>query len=121
MTASPHTIGSQQKVAHAAELMQEHGIRHLPVLHGGKLLGVISDRDVKVVEAFRDVDPAEVAIAEAVGQEAYAAAPETPLLDVVETMLAHKYGSAVVMEGTRVVGIFTTVDALRALRDALQP
>jgi acetoin utilization protein AcuB len=45
----------------------------------------------------------------------YTVQPETPLLDVAAAMADHKYGCAVVTEGHHVVGIFTTVDALRAL------
>ena len=119
MTESPHTIGAAQTMAHASALMHEHGIRHLPVLKGGQLVGVISDRDVKVVQSFRDVDPDSVTIDEAVAQEAYVVAPSTDLREVAAQMAEHKYGSAVVMEGTKVLGIFTTVDALRALAAAL--
>lgn len=119
MTPSPHTIGSKQTVGHAAEVMREHGIRHLPVLEGGKLLGVVSDRDVKIIESFADVDAAAVPIAEAVPQEAYAVEPSTSVAEVAAHMAEHKYGSAVVMDGRKVVGIFTTVDACRALAEAI--
>jgi len=119
MSGSPHTIGASQPVKSASELMHEHGIRHLPVLEGGQLVGVISDRDVKIVESFPDVSVEETPISEAVGLEAYTVAPDTPLIDVARHMADHKIGSAVVMEGNKVVGIFTTVDACRALVDAL--
>jgi acetoin utilization protein AcuB len=120
MAESPHTIGSDQPVAHASELMQKHHIRHLPVLEGGRLVGVISDRDVKIVQAFHDVDAGEVQVAEAVGVEAYTVAPDAKLDEVAMHMAEHKYGSAVVMDHNKVIGIFTTVDALRALADALR-
>jgi acetoin utilization protein AcuB len=45
--------------------------------------------------------------------------PRTSLAKVAATMAEHKYGSAVVMEKNRVVGMFTTVDALRALAETL--
>lgn len=119
MTESPITIGSKQSMASAAKLMKEHGIRHLPVLRGGQLVGVVSDRDVKIVEAFPDVDPETVSVDEAIGQEAYAVKPGDDLGVVARHMHDHKYGSAVIMEGKKVVGIFTTIDALAALADAL--
>jgi acetoin utilization protein AcuB len=119
MTAMPHTIGSDQSMAKASELMKELGIRHLPVLRGGKLLGVVSDRDVKIVESFHDVNPDEVTVDEGLYHEAYSVAADTPLAEVAREMYKHKYGSAVVMEGTQVVGIFTTVDGMRALAEAL--
>ncbi|NOY89629.1 MAG: CBS domain-containing protein [Deltaproteobacteria bacterium] len=119
MSESPITIGSKQSMASAAKLMKEHSIRHLPVLRGGQLVGVVSDRDVKIVESFADVDPETVSVDEAVSQEAYAVAPSEDLGKVVRHMHDHKYGSAVVMEGKKVVGIFTTIDALSALADTL--
>jgi acetoin utilization protein AcuB len=51
-------------------------------------------------------------------QDAYAVPPGTSLAEVARTMATHKYGSAVIARGGRVEGIFTTVDALKAL-DAL--
>lgn len=120
MTASPVTIGSKQSMASASELMKKHAIRHLPVLRGGQLVGVVSDRDVKIVESFPDVDPKTVSVDEAVGQEAYGVAPTDDLALIARHMHDHKYGSAVVMEGKTVVGIFTTVDALQALADLLE-
>jgi acetoin utilization protein AcuB len=46
--------------------------------------------------------------------EVYTIGADAPLLTVVVEMADHKYGSAVVMEGNSVVGVFTTIDALRA-------
>lgn len=47
--------------------------------------------------------------------DVYVVGPDTPLEQVASAMADHKYGCAVVTEGNHVVGIFTTVDALRAL------
>ena len=41
MTTSPQTIGAEQSLKKAHEIMREHGIRHLPVMHGNRLVGVI--------------------------------------------------------------------------------
>jgi acetoin utilization protein AcuB len=40
MTTSPHTIGDDQPMALAHQIMREHHIRHLPVLHGSKIVGL---------------------------------------------------------------------------------
>jgi acetoin utilization protein AcuB len=45
----------------------------------------------------------------------YCVSPDAPLVEVAREMAEHKYGSAVVVEGPKVVGVFTTTDALRAL------
>jgi acetoin utilization protein AcuB len=119
MTECPHTIGKEQSLEKASAIMREHGIRHLPVLDAGELLGLLSIRDVHLIETLPDVDPTKVSVEEAMSAEPYAVAPDTPLRDVVATMAEHKYGSAVVMEHDRVVGIFTTIDALRVLAQKL--
>ncbi len=119
MTPSPHSIGAEQSLLRARKVMQEHLIRHLPVLHGGRLVGVVTDRDVHLVESMGDVDPRLVTVSDAMSTEVYSVTPETPLEDVVAEMAEHKYGSAIVMRDHEVVGIFTTVDACRALRSLL--
>jgi acetoin utilization protein AcuB len=117
MTPMPHTVGSEQTITFAQQLMQKHGIRHLPVLHGGELHGVVSDRDLGIVASLNEVDPNGTTVEEAMTQETYTVSKDTPLFDVLQEMLDHKYGSAIVVEGMRIVGIFTTYDALRLLVD----
>jgi acetoin utilization protein AcuB len=120
MTTSPHSIGGEQTLSTAARMMHEHRIRHLPVLSGGKLRGLLTDRDLKLVETFRDVDPTKLTVDEAMTEQPYAVSPETPLDEVVSTMAAGKFGSAIVVQNGHVVGIFTTVDACQALSELLK-
>lgn len=120
MTESPHTIGRDQTLAAAHRVMREHGIRHLPVLEGGKLVGIVSQRDLHLLETLDDVDPEQVEVSEAMTQDVYAVGPRTALKAVVSEMAEHKYGAAVIMEQGRVSGVFTTVDALRALAELLE-
>ncbi|HEY0715788.1 MAG TPA: CBS domain-containing protein [Polyangia bacterium] len=119
MTTTPHTIGRLQPLAVAQRMMREHGIRHLPVLDGGKLLGLLSERDVLLVESLPATDPNEVRAEEAMSQDLVTASPDAPLAEVIETMLARKVGSAVAVEHEHVVGVFTTTDALEALLERL--
>jgi len=119
MTTLPHTIGSEQTLAKAEKIMSEHRIRHLPVLQGGKLVGILSDRDVKLVESFRDIDPEKVTVEEAYSPDPYITSPGTSLADVCTEMAAHKYGCALVCDNHKLVGIFTWVDALNALNELL--
>ena len=115
MTRTPLLIGVEQSLTAAHEVMRSNGIRHLPVLHGGKLVGMVSQRDLHIVESLRDVSPDEVTVEEAMTQDVYAVPPRTPLREVVSEMAERKLGSAVVVEGSRIVGVFTTVDALDTL------
>lgn len=120
MTPTPHSIGRDQPLTRAHELMREHRIRHLPVLDGGVLVGLLSDRDLHLIETLRDVDPARVDVEEAMSQVVYAVGPDTPLDEVLDQMVDHKYGCAVVMQHQHVVGIFTTSDVCRSFAALLR-
>lgn len=119
MTTDVQTIGDEQPMSIAHRVMREEHIRHLPVLHQGKLVGVVTDRDLRLVETLRDVDPTKVTVSEAMTSDVYTVSPDTSLDEVVSAMAKSKYGSAVVVDHGHVVGIFTTVDACSALADLL--
>jgi acetoin utilization protein AcuB len=116
MTRNPVTIGDQMSLAAAHRVMRENQIRHLPVLSSGKLVGVLSLRDLHFIETLPGVDPQEVLVSEAMSPDVYTATPSTPLEEIVSAMADNKYGSVIVVDHGRTVGVFTTVDALRALR-----
>ena len=120
MTTAPHTIGREQSLAAARRTMHAHGIRHLPVLHGGELVGIVSQRDIDMIAALRDVNPSEVTVGEAMSTEVYAVAPDALVSDVAQTMAEHKYGCAVVMDHGQVTGVFSTIDVLRAMVNLLR-
>lgn len=120
MTTGVQTIGDEQPMSVAHQMMREQQIRHLPVLHQGKLVGVVTDRDLRLIETLQDVDPHKVAVSEAMTADVYTVSPEAELDEVVGSMAASKFGSAVVVERGKVVGIFTTVDACNAFADLLQ-
>lgn len=120
MTRSPHSIGVSLTLADAKNMMRAYRIRHLPVLDGGKLVGLVSDRDIQMVESMGQMDAEEVTIEEAMSQAPYTVAPTTPLEVAARHMAKHKLGSAVVLEANRVVGVFTTTDGMRALADMLE-
>ena len=119
MTTSPHTIRPDLTLTDAAKTMREHNIRHLPVLSGGSLVGLLSMRDIHLIETLKDVNPSEVIVEDAMSQEVYVISPDSSLDEVVDEMAAKKYGSAIVQQNGKVVGIFTVIDALQALSDLL--
>jgi acetoin utilization protein AcuB len=119
MTTDVQTIGDEQPMSVAHQMMRDQRIRHLPVLHQGKLVGVVSDRDLHLVETLSDVDPRKICVSEAMTMDTYVVTPDASLDEVVSTMAAKKYGSAVVTDHGHVVGIFTTVDACSAFADLL--
>lgn len=117
MTPSPHTIGRDQTLDRAAHVMREHHIRHLPVLTGGHLVGMLTERDVALVETLKGVEPARETVEDAMSQDCYTVGPDDVLAAVARQMAEHKYGSAVVTEHAKVIGVITTVDICRAFAD----
>lgn len=115
MTIGPWTIGARQPLVAAHVLMREHRIRHLPVLEGGHLVGVISERDVAAIEALDTTTPGDTKVEEAMTTDIIVAAPDDPLAEVAGEMARRKAGSVIVADGDKVLGVLTTVDALRAL------
>jgi acetoin utilization protein AcuB len=120
MTPGPHTIGRTQSLAAASRMMRDNEIRHLPVLDGGKVIGVVSERDLLLIDSLPGVEPADVRVEEAMVQDVFSVSPDTPVGEAIETMIDRKLGSAIVCDGERVLGVFTTVDALRALHSLLE-
>lgn len=115
MTPSPLTIGLKATLAAARERMNQRGVRHLPVMHGGDLVGMLSQRDIQLLETIKGVDPEEARVEEAMSQDVLAVDPDASLAAVSKLMAKRKAGSAVVVRGRAVLGIFTTVDALNAI------
>jgi acetoin utilization protein AcuB len=118
MTAGPFAVGPREPLENAERLMKKYDVRHLPVWTDGELVGIVSDRDVHLVRALASGRPEVITVEQAMTPDPYAPSPDTPLVDVVRTMTERKLGSAVVLEGGRIVGIFTATDAMRALLDA---
>ena len=121
MTRQPWTICKDATMAQAHTLMRAHAIRHLPVLDGGKLVGIVSERDLHLIETLPGGDPDAVSVEEAMVSDVYVVGPNDPVDVVVDHMADHKQGSAVVVDRRGgIEGIFTTIDALQVLADVLR-
>jgi acetoin utilization protein AcuB len=119
MTACPESIQRTETLSRAHALMREHHVRHLPVMEGDDLVGIVSQRDLHLLETLQDVDPEQVSVDDAMIERPFVVAPSAPLHEVADDMARHKYGAAVVMDGPKVVGLFTLTDAVRALSELL--
>jgi acetoin utilization protein AcuB len=115
MTVGPMVIEATRTLAEAHRLMRERNIRHLPVVDRGALVGVVSQRDLYLLETLKGVDPTTETVDEAMTADPFVVPPDAPLDEVALSMAEHKYGSAVVVDRGAVIGVFTTIDALRAL------
>ena len=115
MSRSPHCVGVEESLSRAAEVMRSYGIRHLPVLENGRPVGMLNERDIVLAETLSGGSLARVTVAEAMTSIPYCAAPDTPVAEVAGHLSRRKLDSALVMSGTRVLGVFTTTDALTLL------
>jgi acetoin utilization protein AcuB len=122
MTHGPITIERAESISSARRLMQTHCIRHLPVLHGGKLVGLVSQRDLERFDKAIDLDQRLVPVGEAMSSPAYSVLSDASLREVAAQMSSRRCGAAVVIdEQQHVVGLITAVDGLRALSCLLDP
>ncbi len=117
MTPGPYTIGREQSLVAAKQMMKKRHVRHLPVLHGGKLVGVLSERDLEAIETLPG--STELCVEDAMVPDVFMTPGNASLATVAGEMARLRLGSAIVLEDEHVVGVFTAVDALRALADAL--
>lgn len=120
MTPKPWTIDRFATVDQAERVMREHAIRHLPVVDGRDLCGIVSDRDLHMVRNLVETDPASLRVEVAMTDRPFVVTSDTALDEVVEIMGLHKYGSVVVVGHDGVEGIFTATDACEALAQILQ-
>lgn len=118
-TPSVLVIEETASIAKALETMEKEGVRHLPVSRGARIVGLISDRDLKpyMLTELKN----ELPVSEACVDDIYTVNQSTPLLDVVFHMSEAKIGSAIVVDDFgKLVGIFTTTDALNALIEIIR-
>jgi acetoin utilization protein AcuB len=106
-------------LADARDRMSANKIRHLLITRGPVVVGVLSQRDIEVANASARKREA-MSIADAMHTDVFSCTAGDPLGDVAASMEAKKIGCAIVRDGDRAVGIFTTTDALRAVRSLLQ-
>ena len=120
MTTQPFAIEGEESVAKAKAMMSDSKIRHLPVLSEGKVVGILSDRDIKTVCALKGVDVVKTLARDICHEHPYVVGPEALLHEVANEMAEHHYGCAIVVQNEKLVGIFTTVDACRTITALLK-
>jgi acetoin utilization protein AcuB len=120
MTRDPCCVQCDEPLREAHRLMRALGVRHLPVLDGDRLVGLLSQRDLYLLETVRTVDPGIELVSRAMTERPFAVAPTASVREVVGEMREKRHGSAIVVDKERVTGIFTRADALRALEELLE-
>ena len=113
MTPFPHSVEIGDPIEKARQAISAHRIRHLPVTDEGRLVGVISARELEVATDARVVRDAHLA-------GAYVVELTERLDRVLLTMAKSHLGSALVVKRGKLVGIFTTSDACRIFGECLR-
>jgi len=121
MTPFPYSIDVDAPLAEAHALMREHHFRHLPVTSDQAIVGILTDRDIKLVLGpdFGNPDERELRVRDAYVERPCVVAASTPVAIVARTMAENHIGSAIVTKNGKLVGIFTVTDACRALAEVL--
>lgn len=120
MTTGVLTVQQDATLEHAVSLMKDNQVRHLPVLEGEQLVGLLTQRDVAMAANLNGVDPRVEPVKSAMSPNVLTVSPDSPLDQVALEMAEDKYGSVVVTQHDKVVGVVTTVDICRALGELLR-
>lgn len=120
MTPHVMTISADLPLNDAIERMHREQVRHLPVnTADGRLLGLVSARDLLMLQSMPGVDPASTPVEVAMTFDPHSVGLEATVLEALDMMLRQHIGAVLVTEDDDLHGIFTTVDAMRVLRRTL--
>jgi len=120
MTRDVVTVGPEESAARAWGLCRERNIRHLPVVEGGRLIGIVSDRDLRDLSPPRDTPDQEntlgwVRIRDVMSVEVVTAHPLDTIEHAARVIYEHKFNCLPVVADGELVGIITSSDLVRTL------
>ncbi|PRQ02908.1 inosine 5'-monophosphate dehydrogenase [Enhygromyxa salina] len=118
MTAFPYSIAPTASLEDAEAMMREHDIRHLPVCDNHLVVGILSEREMRVALSLRE--QGTLTVAEVCTKQPLLVDLEQPLDAVATEMAARRVGSAIVLRGDKLSGILTTTDVCRLLAELLR-
>lgn len=123
MTSSPITVSPETSVTDAKDLMTRQRIRHLLVVKDGVLAGIVTDRDIRLnlpspatSLSVWEVNYllARLTVGEVMKTLVLMIGPDRPAAEAAGIMVEHKIGALPVLDGSRLVGILTETDLVRA-------
>jgi acetoin utilization protein AcuB len=129
MTAEPFTIGQDESMSEAILMLRRHQIRHLPVVSGNRLVGIVTDRDLRraspsLLSGVSEEDYQNVLdgtpVARVMTRDPFTVRLDTEIVDAVRVLVEKKISSLPVVNEEELVGIFTDVDALHVLLELLK-
>jgi len=122
MTSFPHFVDIDESATQMEAMMDQYAIRHLPVQENGKIVGIVSERDLHH-HVKRSSSPAEkdkVRARHIMVPEPYVASFRTPLNEVVFEMAKRRIGSVIVQRQGKLAGILSAIDVCRILGKYLE-
>jgi acetoin utilization protein AcuB len=127
MTPNPFTLEPEDSLMQALEIMRLRGVRRIPIVLAGMLVGLLVEGDLKRAEPSTLSQSQEdftrvmegTTVSRIMIQSPATVSASTPLIEAARTLHSTKYGSLPVVEDGRLVGIITDNDMLRALIDVL--
>lgn len=128
MTAAPITVTPETSVVDARHLMATSKIRHLLVMDGPRLVGIVTDRDIRLNLPSPATSLsvwelnyllARLVVGEVMSRGVITIGPERDAAEAARIMVEHKIGALPVLEGDRLIGIVTETDFLRAFAGAM--
>jgi acetoin utilization protein AcuB len=122
MTSFPYFVATDETAATMERLMDEHGIRHLPVQENGRVVGIVSERDLHhyVNRAAPAVEKDKILARHIMVAEPYIAPFRAPLNEVVLEMAKRRIGSVIVQRQGKLAGILSAIDVCRILGEYLE-
>jgi len=112
MNRKPVVISPDKRVGQALKVMQQHNIRHLPVLKDGRMLGWISARILREVLLASMLEV--ITVGDVMIEAPITVAPDTSVEEAARLTVEHKIGGMPVMDGEKLVGVITAMDLLSA-------
>ncbi|MGE5700431.1 MAG: CBS and ACT domain-containing protein [Deltaproteobacteria bacterium] len=126
MTKDPKTVSPDDTLGTAAGMMRESRINHLPVVEGGRLVGILSDTDLRNASLASGPLPApegtvdrDRRVREVMKTEVWSLTPEDSVEDALLIITRKRFGALPVLSGDKLVGIITKIDLLNAVIDVL--
>jgi acetoin utilization protein AcuB len=120
-TCNPVTASETADVNEIELIMRVNGVRHLPIVRGTDVVGIISERDMKLVRGLPRVQQSLLKANDIMHKDPYCCSSNTPLDEVAFEMSESKIGSAIVLDDEgKLMGIFTLTDALNALIEIIR-
>ena len=127
MTRDPITLGPEDSLMRASEVMRARGIRRIPILVADTIVGLLAEGDLKRAQPSTLSDSEEefyrvmeaTPVSRIMINKPMTVTEDTPLLEAAQTLHTMKYGGLPVVSNGRLVGILTDNDLLRCLVDLL--